>query len=286
MATQPQQPSKPASSPPRQRHQRIDGAARLRFGPSGITDLYQRAPCRFLCPAQVHSGFPEAVSITTSGGLTGGDKIALDLGVEADGRATITTQAAEKLYRVLPGEADISMSTTINVGENGRCEWLAQEAILFNKSRLRRTLDIQLAPGAKLLAAESLVLGRSAMGEIFSEGAIHDAWRVWRGGDMIWADAFRLDGDIKAQSASPFHLGGAVALGTIVYAGEDAQAHLPLARTLMAGMGGASCLTGLLILRFLHRDAQMMRKGVAASLGALRAAIFGLPRPLPAVWSC
>lgn len=282
MATQPL-PPEPLQ---RQRHQRIHGAARLRFGPSGLTDLYQRAPCRFLCPAPLQGGFPEAVSITTSGGLTGGDTISLDLGVEAGGQATMTTQAAEKLYRVLPDEAPISIKTTLDVAEGARCEWLAQEAIAFNQTRVHRTLDISLAPGARLIAAESMVLGRTAMGESFEDGFIHDGWQIRRSEDLIWVDAMRLEGDMPALTASPFHLGGARALGTAIYAGEDAAEHLDLAREVMTGLGGATCMPGLLVLRFVHHDARVLRAGMARALGALRAAIFGLPTALPAVWSC
>ncbi len=61
--------------------------------------------------------FPQVVSITTSGGLTGGDRIALDIRVEADGCGTVSTQAAEKLYRVLPDDPDIRIQTRIDIAE-------------------------------------------------------------------------------------------------------------------------------------------------------------------------
>src|SRR5947209_2380261 len=57
-------------------HQRGDGAAAVGFvrGPRGTTlaRLYQRAPCRVLFPAG--PGDPEAVVVTISGGLAGGDR--------------------------------------------------------------------------------------------------------------------------------------------------------------------------------------------------------------------
>ena len=59
-----------------QRHQRVDGAARVAFGPAGLVDLYQLAPCRMRF-RDVEPGEPmPAASITTTGGLPGGADIA------------------------------------------------------------------------------------------------------------------------------------------------------------------------------------------------------------------
>src|SRR5882724_7295176 len=84
-------------------HQRGDGAAAVGFacGPRGTTlaRLYQRAPCRVLFPAG--PGDPEAVVVTISGGLAGGDRIALDLAADAGAAACVTTQSMEKIYRAL-----------------------------------------------------------------------------------------------------------------------------------------------------------------------------------------
>jgi urease accessory protein len=272
---------------PVSRHQRVDGEARIAFGPGGLTDLYQRAPSRLLFPDGARGSFPEAVSLLTSGGLTGGDRARLSILVEADGRATITTQAAERFYRALPRDPDTRVETSITVKDGGACEWLAQEAILFDRARLRRTLHAQLAASSRLLAVESIVLGRSAMGEIFREGLVHDSWRIRRDGRLIWADGLHIDGDFAATADGPFGFDGARAFATILYAGADAQAHLDLARALTQGPNsGATSFDGLLILRFLNADAAALRKAVIRAAGALRAATLGLPHTLPAVWHC
>jgi urease accessory protein len=56
------------------------------------------------------------------------------------------------------------------VGAGGRCEWLGQEAILFQGTRLRRRLEPIVDGDGALLAVETLVLGRGAMGEAFTQG--------------------------------------------------------------------------------------------------------------------
>lgn len=275
---------RPPASP--SRHQRVDGAARVAFGTDGIRDLYQRSPCRLLFPDTEPSDLRQAVSITTSGGLTGGDKVRLEIAVDAHARGTVTTQAAEKLYRVLPDDPDIRIETRIEVGEAGVCEWLAQEAILFDRSRVRRSLHVDLGPAARMLAVESLVFGRSAMGESFTTGLIHDAWRIRRNGRLIWADALHIDGDFAAVADRPFGFGGARAIATIVYAGTDAADHLELGRTLAGAPSGGATAMDLLILRLIDHDARALRDRVIRAASALRTAALTLPPRLPAVWYC
>lgn len=280
-----------ATDRPHPRHQRVDGAASIRFahsaGASRLADLYQKAPCRFLFPDGERGDFPLAVALTTSGGLTGGDRIAVGVTVGAGACGSISTQAAEKLYRVLPGDPAISIATRIEVAAGGRAEWLAQEAIAFDQTGLHRRTEARLYADARLLAVESIVLGRSAMGEKFRTGAINDQWRIWRDGRLVWADGLHLSGDIEGLAALPWGLGDATALATLVYAGPDALSFLPLARELTEGeTSGATLVNGILLLRLLAADAAALRVQVAKALCALRAAAFGLPPRLPAVWTC
>lgn len=271
----------------RTRHQRLSGHARVQFGANGIADIYQRAPSRLLFPVAGAGEFPLAVSLTTSGGLTGGDHVRVEIGVAAGACGTVSTQAAEKLYRVLPEDPDIRVETSITVGDAGRCEWLGQEAILFEGTRLRRRLDADLAGTGALLAVETLVLGRSAMGEAFTQGLIHDAWRIRRDGRLIWADGLHVAGDIAGAAAQPFGFAGARAMATLIYAGPGAGDHLDLARDLADGpLAGASCFDGILLMRWIGDDAQNLRGRVMRAVCAMRAAVFGLPAQLPALWTC
>ena len=275
-------------------HQRVDGASRLAYrrdaqGLTRLADLYQRAPCRVLFP-EVESGEPaQAVMLTTSGGLTGGDRLAIEAEAGAGTRLLLTTQAAEKLYRALPGDEPARIDIRMQVGDNAWLEWLAQETILFEHSRLRRSFTAEVAPGGRLLAVESLVFGRTAMGESFNTGSLHDAWRIRRGGRLVWADAMQLQGDVAALRARPFGFGTARACATLVYVGDDAAALLPPLRERLQGFAqrvAATSFDGLLIVRVLTEDAADMRTAVRVAAGALRALAAGLPERLPKVWDC
>ena len=275
-------------------HQRADGAATLSIacdagGTSRLSDLYQRAPCRMLFP-DVEDGEPlQAVLLTTTGGLTGGDRTQVEFNVGANARATLATQAAEKLYRALPGAAPVQCSLALRAGADSWAEWLAQETILFNGAQLRRSFCADLAPGARMLAVESIVFGRQAMGEELHVGLLHDSWRIRRAGRLIWADALRLDGDIAALRRAPFGHGDARACATLLYAGPDSGEFLDPVRTVLGDAAedcGATLLDGLLIVRLLDSDPPRLRARTLSIAGLIRHSAAGISRTLPRVWHC
>jgi len=276
------------------RHQRADGAAILsvhcdRGGHTRVRDLYQRAPCRLLFP-DVEAGEPlQAVLLTTTGGLTGGDRTQVQFTVGANARATLTTQAAEKLYRALPDTPPVACTVAVTAGPDSWCEWLAQETILFDGARLRRSFRAELAVTARLLAVESVIFGRHAMGEELRTGMLHDCWRIRRAGRLVWADTLRLEGNIAALRAEPFGFGAAVGCATMVYAGQDAADLLEPLRELLAGEAaecGVTLLDELLIIRMLDRDAPRLRARVVRVAGLIRQRAAGVSCALPRIWHC
>jgi urease accessory protein len=80
------------------RLQRASGQSRvvfaLRDGRTRLADLYQRDPCRVLFPEPELGEPPQAVLITTSGGVTDGDALRMEIEVGPAATAVATTQAA------------------------------------------------------------------------------------------------------------------------------------------------------------------------------------------------
>lgn len=274
----------PPAPPAPTRHQRADGAAELVFhatprGPA-LARLYQQAPMRVLFPDPEPGEPPLAALVNCAGGLAGGDRIRLDVEVQAGAQALVTTPAAEKLYRSLG--ADTRIATTLRLAAGAQLEWLPQETILFQHARLQRSLTVQLAPDARLLAAEMLVLGRGAHGEKFRQGLLRDRWRIEGPDGLLWTDALELAGDFAPLMESPFGFAGAEAMATLLLAAPEAAT----LRDMLREAGAAATLPrpGLLLARWLGR-ATVVRRAVAAGLLALRPAAMGLPARLPRLWT-
>ena len=273
------------------RPQRVDGRSRLvvRSG-SRIGTAYQRTPCRILFPRTDFTGSLQAVLLNTAGGLTGGDRLRQEVIVESGAAATVTSQAAERIYRSDDGVAAID--TELTVCDGARLEWLPQETIAFDQCGLSRTTRLDLTGDCRAFALEWRVLGRKAHGEVVRRAGIADRWHVRRDGRLIWADGLRLDGAIRAIVDSPSQLAGSTALATLLCSAPDTTGLRDRARDVLAGfegsgvLGGATLVDGLMLCRVLGRDGDALRPAMRSLVDELRDAFWGRPVDLPRVWNC
>ncbi|NQU57419.1 MAG: urease accessory protein UreD [Rhodospirillales bacterium] len=260
----------------------------LKQGETRLDHLYQSDPLRVLFPNPPKGELPNAVMVTTSGGLVGGDRLDVSVSAGPGAMAMATAQAAEKVYRSAGQDSVIDVH--LSVGENAWLEWLPQETILFDGARLGRKTTIDLKPGGKILAGEILVFGRIASGEKLSQGFIREEWNVRRESRLIWADALRLDGNFKDIFADPACFGGATAQATAVYVDDDPSRYLDLARTLLAEGDdelrcAATVVNGVLVARWLGHDAARLRQAFGDFWTGFRHAAAGLPATLPRLWN-
>ncbi len=251
-------------------------------GTTALARVFERGALRLRVPRGPGC---QGVIVNTGGGVVGGDTLAIDVALGAGGALTLTTVAAEKVYRSAGPAATIA--TTLDVADGARLDWLPQETILFDKCRLRRTLGATLAGSARLLAAELIVFGRLASAETAMTGALSDGWRVRRDGRLLFADETRLEGAIGATLDRPAVGGGARAVGLLLLCAPDAEAAVeplraitaPFAAPTVEGNGavevGVSARDGVLILRALARSPPRLRACMLAAIGASRGAPHG-----------
>ena len=269
------------------------GAAEISFvrkdGASRLSHLYQCDPLRVLFPTPENPAVPVAVLVTTSGGLVGGDRLAIAATVGDGAAALVTSQSAEKVYRSTGRDCRVDVELTVGAG--AWMEWLPHETILFEGSRLRRRIVADIAPRGSLMAGECLVFGRTARGERLSYGLARDAWEVRRDGRLVWADALHLDGDLARAIADPAGFAGAVACATLVYVADDAAERIELARGLLPANDdgglrtGATIVNGVLVVRWLGQDAFALRAAFAGFWAAFRRRVGGGADGLARLWS-
>src|SRR5712671_502296 len=181
--------------------------------------LYESGSLRVRFPSPEQDGL-SGVFVNTAGGIAGGDRFDIDIAAGEGTRLTLTTAAAEKVYRA-PGAA-AQLSIALKAAAGAHLSWLPQETILFDRARVVRRIDIDLAESASLLLCEIVVFGRAAMGERMRHGEFVDRWRVRRGGRLVFAETVRLDGDIGEKLGNPAIAKGGAAVGTALIVPGDA----------------------------------------------------------------
>jgi len=261
--------------------QRAQGAGRIAVGADGertrLARLYQDGCAKIRLPTDHAASTLEAVLINSAGGLTGGDWMSWRVDVAAGAALTLSTQACEKVYRARDGRAEVAV--TLNAEAGARIDWLPQETILFDGGALARTLTADLAEGARLLAVEAVILGRTAMAETVRVGELRDRWRVRREGRLVFADDLSFGGDMSSLTALAPVLGGAAAFASLLLIAEDAARFLEPLRAVVGVSGGASAFEGKLFGRIVAKDGLALRRILMPAIAVLRGG-----EPCPRVW--
>src|SRR3954468_7705235 len=101
--------------------QQVEGATRRRH-------LHEAGSLRVRFPSPEAKGL-SAVFVNTAGGVAGGDRFAIDIGVGEGSQLSVTPAAAEKVYRADGPAAQFDIALRAAAGSH--LAWLPQETILF-----------------------------------------------------------------------------------------------------------------------------------------------------------
>ncbi|WP_298296107.1 urease accessory protein UreD [uncultured Litoreibacter sp.] len=251
-------------------------SAKLRGGRSALGDLRQSGSLRALFPRSASAAL-NAVTLNCAGGMTGGDRFDIAAEAEAGATLTLTTQAAERIYRAT-GQQTAHLRTRLCVAAGARINWLPQETILFDRSRFARRTDVELAGDASYLMVEPLIFGRTAMGEHLRSAQFNDRLRIYRDGRLLHADATRLLGDVETHLQGAAICRGGRAMASIVLVHCDAGNHLSAMRDMIGTNGGVSLKSpDLLVIRLIAESSNALRQIAIPIIARLSGA--DIPKP-------
>jgi urease accessory protein len=185
----------------------VQASLRLEFerdGATGNTVLaasHQESPLKVVRAFPLEDGAALVHLHNVSGGLLGGDRLALAVDVGAGACVQITTTGATRVYRPRVEAPATTQSNEIAVGENALLEYLPDALIPFAGARFSQRTAIRLATGAGLFWWEILAPGREARGEIFEYASVELKTDLLAGGRLIMAERVRLEPRNRALSS-------------------------------------------------------------------------------------
>nr|WP_314480671.1 urease accessory protein UreD [uncultured Pseudomonas sp.] len=213
------------------------------------------------------------------GGIVAGDRLELDIGLEPGSHALLTMPGASKFYRSLGPTA--CLTQRFHLGAGSTLEWLPQDSIFFSGARARLDSRFTLEAGARLLAWETLCLGRPVMQERFERGALDSLLRIDLAGEIGLHERLRVQGGRLEK------LAGHPLLATFCAAPAD-QDTLEAIRPHLDSLSipaGVTLLGSLLVIRLLDHDNQHLQHTLQRLWHVLRPAIVGLPACPPRIWA-
>ena len=274
----------------------------LRFAPGhGATRLVHNrheGPLRLIRALPLPDGRCQAVLVHPPGGLVGGDRLDLDIRLENGAQVLCTTPGAQKWYRAVRGGA--RALTRIQAGASSGLEWLPQPTLIYDAAQVDQTLSIDLAPDARMIGWECLVLGRAAMGERFLHGFLRQRLSLSVGHQPLWAERTAVAAGDRLFD-SPLGWGGRTVACTVwAVAGSDPIADAcretwrsqiaqfsdsPAGRSVRFEGGVSRVLSGLMTARLLADDSQAVMTVAQDLWASARPAVLGAASEAPRIWA-
>jgi urease accessory protein len=259
-------------------HDRHDGPLRV------LQALYPEGP-----------GICHHVLVHPPGGIVGGDRLDIELRLDAHSHALVTTPGATRFYRSAGEEARQSLAAHVAAG--ARLEWLPMETIAYDRTRAVNHLTFTLDAGAEMLGWDLLALGLPAAGEPFAQGRFEQQLSL----PGRWLERGVLDFDDPKHAPhtrrlldSPLGWAGHGVLATLWWASGDAMGAtridtlLQAARDALQGIelhaGVTSPNPHVVVLRALAHRTEAPFAALQRVRAAWRQAMWGLAAEPPRVW--
>jgi urease accessory protein len=234
------------------------------------------------------SGIAHAVLVHPPGGLVGGDRLDIQLDVQAGAHLLVTTPAATRFYRSNAGEA--AQVVTAHVAAGARLEWVPQETLAYSGCEAHNEVKLALAPGGQVMASEVLGLGLPAAGQAFERGRLLQHLEI----TGLWLDRGLLAADDAALLDGACGLAGHRMLGSLALAQSeplpDAEALLAASRELLVGVqAGVTLLQRpgrvVLLARALGDDMEALTAALRQVRALWRKQVWGLSGGDPRIWA-
>ncbi|MDW0228104.1 MAG: urease accessory protein UreD [Nitrososphaeraceae archaeon] len=103
--------------------------------------------------------------VSPSGGILQGDRYRIDITLDNNAFAHVTTQGATRIYKMEKNYA--SQIINIKVGDGSYFEYIPDQIIPFRNSRFYQEVELNVHDNATLIYSETIVPGRVASGEAF-----------------------------------------------------------------------------------------------------------------------
>lgn len=143
-----------------------------------LTHCVQHPPLKVIRAFPLDAGGALVHLHNISGGVLGGDQLALTVDVGPEAYTQLTSTSATRLYRSRSAQQLAQQTTTVRVQEGGLLEYLPDPLIPFAGSRYQQHTQIRLEADAGLFWWEIIAPGRVAHGELFAYDLLKTAMMI------------------------------------------------------------------------------------------------------------
>ena len=216
--------------------QRSNGKIDIELLDNDFSKFFQSGCCKILNPKN-YNEFKELVLINMAGGITCNDNIYINANIN-NSKLSICTQAAEKIYAGIGDPARVEININLN---NSTMYWLPKELILFDNSKLRRNININLSDNSNLIFCETTIFGRKAMSEKIKNISFSDQWKIYSNSSIKHFEAINIKGSTIDNFNNNYTFSNQSSLSTILIFGDIVHQLESVLRKVKKNLGNHYC---------------------------------------------
>jgi len=223
------------------------------------------------------------------GGLVAGDRIGVELSLQPNTHALLTTPSAGKIYRTDAASHLQQQHLHADIEYKACLEWLPQETIVFAGANARIHNRFHLQQDAQLIAWDVVCLGRRASNDLFDHGYCEQLIEVKQNHQLLLRERNCWPGDSSIMQA-PWGMAGNCVAGTLLATVVTSQQQRDtwrehLTESGIPGEWGMTQKPAIFIARYLGVSAQDCRRGFELLWQHLRKHRLNIDSCRPRIWN-
>jgi urease accessory protein len=235
-------------------------------------------PLQVLAPVALDDPAALVSVLNPTGGLVGGDRVAIEVVAEPGAHGCLTTPSATKVYRTL--DLPAVQAVDLRLAPGAILEYVPDHTIPFAGAAFRQVLRAEVPAGARLILVDAFAAGRVARGEAWRFRSLESALLVRDEHGWLLRDRFALAGD--AGWAGPGLAEGCPYFATVAGFGDGSEPVGEAVAAAVAGRSGIRVGGGPLarrgwVVRCLARSAPDLVGALETLWAAARQRMLGLP---------
>lgn len=238
------------------------------------------------------------------GGLVSGDRLSIDVELQADAHVLLTTPGAGRVYRARSDRTLQQQCTTLVLNNHAIMEYLPQETIVYPAASAQLDTKIEMAPGSRFIGWEVCCLGLPASDLRFCEGELKQRLSIYANGKPVLIERFELNDHNRGLYESAVGLRGQPVTALMVAGpfdaaadgGVDVEAVLETLRSVictaraeqhndMSALCAVSVINGFITARYLGGSAEQARHIFIRLWQVLRPMLTGRDACVPRIWA-
>ncbi|KZZ10888.1 hypothetical protein A3765_07985 [Oleiphilus sp. HI0130] len=266
---------------------------RQRSDKTVLSKMQFEGPLRVQRPFYPEHGRCHTYLLHPPGGMVSGDQIDIDVSVDSNANAFITTPSAGKIYSADSANVVQTQNIQLSVSDGASLEFLPQENILFNGANARLSTTIDVSAKGRLIAWDMVSFGRPYGGYWFDSGSLSQQISISIEGDLVLHEGFRTDPELVILESS-VGLMGYKHMGSLFIAVPEEEdlykTWVELIRQHVSALDikdtsiGATHRHKLLIVRALSQDVEQLRNTFISIWQHIRPQVLGAEPIMPRIW--